>query len=91
MGQGVQPELTNLQTQPSKEITERERERADYREPIEQLQAALERAQEDHNRVTLVLENQAERGGKLREVVHRLRTELADIRRKLGKKPLTNC
>lgn len=82
--QGVQAALTTLQTQLDKEVTERERERAHYREQIEQLQAALERAQEGHNRATLLLENKAG-GGELQAAMQLLRSEMHNLKEEARK------
>lgn len=61
-GQGVQAEVNTLQAQLAKEVAERERERAHFRQQVEQLQEALKLAQEGHNKAMLLLENRS--GGK---------------------------
>ena len=58
-GQGVQAEVNTLQTQLAKEVAERDRERAHFRQQVEQLQDALKLAQEGHNKAMLLLENRS--------------------------------
>lgn len=79
--QGVQPEVHTLQTLLDKEIAERDRERQHHREQIEHLEKALERAQEGHNRATLLLEQRANGGGDLREAVEKMQSEMVSLRK----------
>lgn len=72
----------SLKQQLKKEVEEREREREHYREQIAQLEQALERAQEGHNRATLLLENHAQgRDGasEWRDAIKRLENRVTEL------------
>ncbi|WP_145057130.1 hypothetical protein [Adhaeretor mobilis] len=71
-------EATNLRERLDKEVAERERERQQLREQIEQLQESLQLAQEGHNRATLLLENQQAGGGGWEEAIASIERRLAN-------------
>lgn len=78
-GQGEQVPVTSLAAQLEKEIAERERERAHFRQQIDHLQDALKLAQEGQNKAMLLLEHRGSGGGEWREALaaleERLKTE----------------
>lgn len=70
-------EVRRLQERLTREEEERDRERRDLREQIEHLRVALQKAQDGHNRATLLLENQSPDNGEWKR-------ELATIERRLA-------
>lgn len=77
-GQGVQTEVNTLQAQLAKEVAERERERAHFRQQVEQLQEALKLAQEGHNKAMLLLENRTGGRGEWEATLKSLEERLAN-------------
>lgn len=76
--QSVQLEVDSLQKQLTKEIAERDRERAHYREQIDHLQDALKLAQEGQNSMTKLLEDRSTRGGGWEMVTKNLQEQIAN-------------
>ncbi|WP_442483315.1 hypothetical protein [Aeoliella sp. SH292] len=77
-GQGVQSEVNTLQSQLAKEVAERERERAHFRQQVEQLQEALKLAQEGHNKAMLLLENRTGGRGEWEATLKALEERIAN-------------
>lgn len=71
-------EIQQLRTQLEREITERERERQQYREQVEHLQETLKRAQEGQNIATRLLENQTQGKGDWEQAIRALEKRLAN-------------
>lgn len=78
-------DLKRLQEQLDREVTERTRERQQYREQVEHLQEALTRAQDGQNRVTLLLENQAKGAGEWKQAFQVIEQRLTEQQRKTEK------
>ena len=76
--QNVQHEVDSLQKQLAKEIAERDRERAHYREQIDHLQDALKLAQEGQNSMTKLLEDRSTRRGGWEMVTKSLQEQIAN-------------
>lgn len=70
--QGGQLPLSSLAAQLEKEIAERERERAHYRQQIDHLQDALKLAQEGQNKAMLLLEHRTTGGGEWQAAIKQL-------------------
>ena len=75
-GAAAEARLEALEQQLSREMAERERERRQYREQVEHLQESLAKAQEGHNRATLLLEHQTKGGGDWERAVKLLEARL---------------
>lgn len=76
--QPLHSELTFVQQQLERETREREREREQYQQQIERLEDALTRAQEGHNKATLLLEHRSERVGNWEQSLRALEERLAN-------------
>ena len=74
--QAAQVELRSTQQLLESERNERERERQQLQARIDSLEEALERAQEGHNRVTMLLEDRTAGAGELERSLRRLEQRL---------------
>ncbi len=82
-GMAANDDGRRLQEQLDREIVERIREREQFRAQVEHLQEALTRAQEGHNRATLLLEDQSRRGGDWEQGLKALEERFAAQEQKL--------
>ncbi len=75
--QGGQLPLSSVAAQLEKEIAERERERAHFRQQIDHLQDALKLAQEGQNKAMLLLEHRTTGGGEWQAAIKQLEERIS--------------